>query len=78
LIGTYSAITLILKNIYQKYYTDEYFAEMVDNLSSQSYSYPSCAMDKMRQYFKLSDLPESYRDDFCAFMDTNNNAIDLE
>jgi len=41
LIGTYSAITLILKNIYEKYYVDSSFAEMVDGLSNQSYSYPS-------------------------------------
>mmetsp|Transcript_41539 Transcript_41539/g.47921 ORF Transcript_41539/g.47921 Transcript_41539/m.47921 type:complete len:84 (+) Transcript_41539:133-384(+) len=41
LIGTYSAITIILRNIYEKYYGDPYYAEMVDNLSSQIYSYPS-------------------------------------
>lgn len=69
LIGTYSAITLILKNIYEKYYTDDYFAEMVDSLSSSSYSYPSCAMDKVRQYFKLSDIPDNIRDDFCGIME---------
>lgn len=78
LIGTYSAITLILKNIYHKYYTDKNFAEMVDNLSSQSYSYPSSAIDKVRQFFKLSDLPESIKGDFCAFTDTNNELINIE
>jgi hypothetical protein len=78
LIGTYSAITLILKNIYDKYYTEPNFAEMVDGLSIQSYSYPSCAMDKFRQYFKLSELPSNIKDDFCSFMEKNNPLTDLE
>jgi hypothetical protein len=78
LIGTYSAITLILKNIYEKYYTDNYFAEMVDNLSSQTYSYPACAMDKVRQYFKLSELPDNIKDDFCSFMETNSPLTDID
>ena len=77
LIGTYSAITIILKSIYEKYYTDNNFAEMVDNLSSQNYSYPSWAMDKVRQFFKLSELPDDIKDDFNAFNDTNNTN-DLE
>lgn len=78
LIGTYSAITLILKNIYDKYYTEANFAEMVDGLSIQSYSYPSCAMDNFRQYFKLSELPPKIKNDFCSFMDKNNPLTDLE
>lgn len=78
LIGTYSAITIILKNIYEKYYTDNEFSDMVDGLSSQSYSYPSCSMDKVRQYFKLSELPKDIKDDFCSFMDSTNPLTDLD
>jgi hypothetical protein len=77
LIGTYSSITIILKSIYDKYYTDSQYAEMVDNLSTQSYSYPSCAMDKVRQSFNLSELPDSISDDFNVFTE-NNNTNDLE
>lgn len=79
LIGTYSSITIILKSIYDKYYTDSQYAEMVDNLSSQNYSYPSCAMDKVRQSFNLSELADNIKDDFNVFNDTNNsNDIEWE
>ena len=78
LIGTYSAITIILKNIYEKYYTDTHYAEMVDNLSGYSNSYPSSANDNVRQYFKLSELPRDIKDDFCSFMDAENPLTDLD
>ena len=77
LIGTYSAITIIIKSIYEKYYIDPQFAEMVDNLSSHNYSYPAWATDKVRQFFKLSELPKNISDDFNAFMDTGHSN-DLE
>ena len=77
LIGTYSAITIIIKSIYEKYYTDPQYAEMVDNLSSHNYSYPAWATDRARNFFKLSELPKNIRDDFNAFMDTGNSN-DLE
>ena len=51
---------------------------MVDGLSNQSYSYPACSMDKVRQYFKLSELPDNIRDDFDSFLNTGNPLTDLE
>lgn len=78
LIGTYSAITIILKNIYEKYYSDKQYAEMVDNLSSQTHSYPTTASDNERQYFKLSELPSNIIDDFCSFMEQDNPLTDLD
>ena len=78
LIGTYSAITIILRNIYEKYYSDKNFAEMVDSMSGQGYSYPGCATDNVRQYFKLSELPSNIKDDFCSFMAKDERLTDLE